>query len=142
VVFSQSDGLGIGEGTALKIVCSTFVQMYIRITNVQLLPSALLLPNRCYQLPFFSVVFVRCHFVSVLLRWLGGSFAFFYWLCAVAKKQMCHQKRWHYFNLLNSNNLSLNSLIRSDNVSPLSGICFIGLEISRRSSLDLIAIRP
>gem|GEM_PF-3743862 len=25
--------------------------------------------------PFFSVVFVRCHFVSVLVCWLGGSFA-------------------------------------------------------------------
>jgi hypothetical protein len=25
--------------------------------------------------PFFSVVFVRCHLVSVLVRWLGGSFA-------------------------------------------------------------------
>jgi hypothetical protein len=25
--------------------------------------------------PFFSVVFVRCHFVSDLVRWLGGSFA-------------------------------------------------------------------
>ena len=25
--------------------------------------------------PFFSVVFIRCHFVSVLVRWLGGSFA-------------------------------------------------------------------
>jgi hypothetical protein len=24
---------------------------------------------------FFYVVFVRCHFVSVLVRWLGGSFA-------------------------------------------------------------------
>jgi len=27
--------------------------------------------------PFFSVVFVRCHFVSVLVCWLGGSFAVF-----------------------------------------------------------------
>jgi hypothetical protein len=35
--------------------------------------------------PFFSIVFVRCHFVSVLVRWLGGSFAFFVWLCAVGK---------------------------------------------------------
>jgi hypothetical protein len=26
-------------------------------------------------LPFFSAVFVCCHFVSVLVRWLGGSFA-------------------------------------------------------------------
>jgi hypothetical protein len=27
--------------------------------------------------PFFSVVFARCHFVSILVRWLGGSFAVF-----------------------------------------------------------------
>jgi len=25
--------------------------------------------------PFFSGVFVSCHFVSVFVRWLGGSFA-------------------------------------------------------------------
>ncbi len=25
--------------------------------------------------PFFPVVFVLCHFVSVMVRWLGGSFA-------------------------------------------------------------------
>jgi len=25
--------------------------------------------------PFFSVVIVRCHFVSFLVRWLGSSFA-------------------------------------------------------------------
>jgi hypothetical protein len=35
--------------------------------------------------PFFSVVVVRCHFVSVLVRWLGGSFAVFVWLCAFGK---------------------------------------------------------
>jgi len=34
-----------------------------------------LLPNRCYKLPFFSVVFVCGHFVSVLERWLIGGFA-------------------------------------------------------------------
>ena len=44
--------------------------------------------------PFFSVVFVRCHFSLSVVRWLGGSFAFFVWLCADAKKQMCHQMRW------------------------------------------------
>src|SRR5690606_17336459 len=27
--------------------------------------------------PFFSVVVFLCHFVSVLVRWLGGSFGFF-----------------------------------------------------------------
>jgi len=27
-------------------------------------------------------------------RWLGSSFAFFVWLCAVGKMQMCYQKRW------------------------------------------------
>jgi hypothetical protein len=31
--------------------------------------------------PFFSVVFVRCHFVSVLVPWFGGSFAVFYFVC-------------------------------------------------------------
>lgn len=48
----------------------------------------------------------------------------------------------HYFNLLNSNSLFLNSLIRSDSVLPLSGKFVSGLEISRRSSLDFIAMRP
>jgi len=42
-----NNGLGIGEGTALKIVCSTFIQMYIRITNVELCTSAVLLPIPC-----------------------------------------------------------------------------------------------
>jgi hypothetical protein len=27
--------------------------------------------------PFFSVVVVRCHFSQSVVRWLGGSFAFF-----------------------------------------------------------------
>jgi hypothetical protein len=54
-------------------------------------------PNRCYQLPFFSVVVVLCHFVSVFARWLGGSFAKLglAWACAVL--QMCHQMRWLFF---------------------------------------------
>jgi len=42
-------------------------------------------------------------FIDVLVRWLGGSFAFFIWLCAVAKKQMCHQMRWHISVLKFSN---------------------------------------
>ena len=41
------NGLGIGEGTALKNVCSTFVQMYIRITNAEFCTSAVLLPIPC-----------------------------------------------------------------------------------------------
>jgi hypothetical protein len=32
-------------------------------------------PNRCYQLPFFSVVLLSVHFTAVLVLWLGGSFA-------------------------------------------------------------------
>ena len=48
--------------------------------------------------PFFSVVFVRCHFVSVLVRWLGGSFGFFLrWPVRCKIIQMCHQMRWLYF---------------------------------------------
>jgi len=47
VVFSQSDGLGIGEGTALKNVCSNLVQKFIRITNVEFCTSAVLLPIPC-----------------------------------------------------------------------------------------------
>jgi hypothetical protein len=39
--------------------------------------------------PFFSVVFVRCHFVSVLVRWLGGSFAVSF---AVSWMAMCAWK--------------------------------------------------
>jgi hypothetical protein len=45
-----------------------------------------------------SDVAVPVHFTAGLVRWLGGSFAFFVWLCAVAKKQMCHQMRWCYVN--------------------------------------------
>jgi hypothetical protein len=38
--------------------------------------------------------YVNCLFIlSVVVRWLGGSFAFFVWLCVSAKMQMCHQKR-------------------------------------------------
>jgi hypothetical protein len=35
--------------------------------------------------PFFSVVVVHCHFVSVLVRWLGGSFVFFSFVLCVEK---------------------------------------------------------
>lgn len=88
----------------------------------------------------------RCSaFKLFTVSWCVGLVAlldFFSVGLCVEKIQMCHQKCRHYFNLLNSNNLSLNSLIRSDNVSPLSGIFFTGLEISRRSSLDFIAILP
>jgi low affinity Fe/Cu permease len=42
------------EGTALKNFCSAFAQMYNRITNVELLTSAVLLQNRCCVQPFFS----------------------------------------------------------------------------------------
>lgn len=46
-----------------------------------------------------SDVAVSVHFTAVLVRWFGGSFAFFVWLCAVAKKQMYHQMRWYQRNL-------------------------------------------
>jgi hypothetical protein len=35
IIFSQPDGLGIGEGTALKNVSSNLAQKFIRITNVK-----------------------------------------------------------------------------------------------------------
>jgi len=49
--------------------------------------------TRVMPSPFFSVVFVRCHFVSVLVRWLGGSFAILASALACVKLQMCHHKR-------------------------------------------------
>jgi hypothetical protein len=51
--------------------------------------------TRVMPSPFFSVVFVRCHIVSVLVRWLGGSFAILAFALACVKLQMCHHKRWH-----------------------------------------------
>jgi len=33
------------------------------------------------------------HFTAVIVRWLGGSFAFFVWLCVVAKSK-CATKRF------------------------------------------------
>jgi hypothetical protein len=58
-----------------------------------------------YENVWFSAQFVLCaallvlslqivHFTGVLMCWLGGSFAFFCWSVRLAKKQMCHQKRW------------------------------------------------
>jgi len=44
------NGLRLGEGRALKNVSPNIAQLLIRIQNVELLPSALLLPNRCYLL--------------------------------------------------------------------------------------------
>jgi len=37
-----------------------------------------------------SVVALLAIVYGVLARWLGGSFGFFDWLCALAKMQMCH----------------------------------------------------
>jgi len=42
---------------------------------------------------FFSVVACLSVSTNVLVRLLGGSFAYFALACAVGKKQMCHQKR-------------------------------------------------
>lgn len=56
--------------------------------------SPAITPNPCYRLPFFRPLFV-CR-VS-LVRWLGSSFAFFCWACAVAKMQMCYPMAWTLF---------------------------------------------
>jgi len=40
--------------------------------------------------PLFSVVFVRYHFVPVLVRWLRSSFAVFCLACGFGKQQMCY----------------------------------------------------
>ena len=50
-------------------------QKFDSSTQLQFCTSPPIEATRCYQLPFFSVVFVRCHVVSVFVRWLGGSFA-------------------------------------------------------------------
>jgi len=47
--------------------------------------------------PFFSVVVVRCHFVSVLVRWLGGSFAVFCFALCDWKNCKCATKCVGYF---------------------------------------------
>ena len=46
-VFSQPDGLGLGEGRAFEIRQFKYSTKADRSKNVQLLPSALLLPNPC-----------------------------------------------------------------------------------------------
>jgi hypothetical protein len=43
--------------------------MFMQPLNRQFLVSAV------STSPFFAVVVVRCHFLSVLVRWFGGSFA-------------------------------------------------------------------
>jgi hypothetical protein len=47
--------------------------------------------------PFFSVVVVRCHFVSGLVRWLGGSFAVFCFALCGWKNCKCATKYVGYF---------------------------------------------
>ena len=94
-------------GLALPLTFSGLAKVAIFTTNVDA-ENQTLINHKCVcgalnrhfcqtrvsTSPFLSVLFVRCHFLSVLVRWLCGSFAFFDWLCAVAKKQMCHKKRW------------------------------------------------
>jgi len=45
------------------------------------------------SIPLFSRFGSR----SFWVRWLGSSFAFFVWLCAVVKMQMCYQMRWVFW---------------------------------------------
>jgi len=53
--------------------------------------------------PFFSIVFVRYHFVSVWVRWLGGSFGFFsVGLCVekntnVPQNALAYSSHFQYF---------------------------------------------
>ncbi|MBK9378255.1 MAG: hypothetical protein IPM86_08430 [Saprospiraceae bacterium] len=47
VVFSQPDGLGLGEVGELEAQMFSFAQMPNRITNVQFSTSAPILPNPC-----------------------------------------------------------------------------------------------
>ena len=54
VVFSQPDGLGICEGRAFEIRLPNVSTNADSSTNVQLLPSALLLQIPCYVLLFCS----------------------------------------------------------------------------------------
>jgi hypothetical protein len=76
-----------------RIFSTTFdtklnVQIYEKVSNEALNPLS------CKTLVVGSAFFNRFGFGRFVVRLVGSSFAFFVWLCAVGKMQMCYQKRW------------------------------------------------
>jgi hypothetical protein len=63
----------------IQIIPTNITTKGLRVGDVTLFCTCgkVILLTRYLLLPFLSVVFVRCHFVSVVFHWLGGSFAKF-----------------------------------------------------------------
>jgi len=70
------------------LIRSTKVQIYEKVSNETLRPLS------CKTLVISCPLSVVAGMSGVMVRWLGSSFAFFVWLCAVGKMQMCYQMRW------------------------------------------------
>ena len=90
----NANGFGLRAGGHFEAQNCQFTIKFISCNTLQITTNRPLAFSPCYKLAFCLWLLFCPLFTAVLVRWLGGSFAFFVWLCELAKKQMCHQKRW------------------------------------------------
>jgi hypothetical protein len=67
--------LGLCEEADFEVQMFNLAQMFIRIPNVQFSTEPAFLQNPCYRFVLLFCRVVVCPCYSVLVRWLGGSFA-------------------------------------------------------------------
>jgi hypothetical protein len=92
--------LQLGEVAEIEVQMFSFAQKFNRRTAVEFSTKPAILPNCCYRLAFFlSLCFCPLLRLS-LVRWLGGSFAFFVGLCAFGKNANVPPKAWAYSSVV------------------------------------------
>jgi len=92
--------LALGEGGDFHHKCSYEAHTSNLRKTVIRSTEPPLLPNRCYVLPFFRSMVCQVCTMSALSLCVGlvALLIFLGLACAVAKKQMCHQMRWHLWH--------------------------------------------